>query len=104
VLSNVQNIRAIGIVIHSARYVKGLGNIARSVEIMGWGVMMMIEITKLSNGMLCASAIVIEGNMAWREWNNYEGYTRREVARMFRERMADMGYVISRGYVKGKGE
>ena len=57
----------------------------------------MIEITKQSNGMLCASAIVIDGGMAWREWCAYDGYTRREVVRMFRERMADMGYAISKG-------
>ena len=74
-----------------------MGNIARSVEITGWGVMMMIEITENCNGMLCASAIVVAGGAAWREWCAYDGYTRREVARMFAKRMAEMGYTISKG-------
>jgi hypothetical protein len=64
---------------------------------MVWGVMMMIEVSEQPNGMLCASAIVVAGNMAWREWCAYEGYTRREVVRMFRERLADNGYTISKG-------
>jgi hypothetical protein len=58
---------------------------------------MMIEITKQPNGMLCASAIVVAGGAAWREWCAYDGYSRRDVARMFRERMADKGYKISKG-------
>jgi hypothetical protein len=58
---------------------------------------MMIEITKRPNGSLCASAIVVAGGMAWREWTIYQGYTRREVARMFRREMSDKGYTISKG-------
>ena len=57
----------------------------------------MIEITKQPTGMLCASAIVVAGGMAWREWAVYGGYKRREVVRMFKGRMADMGYTISKG-------
>ena len=58
---------------------------------------MMIEITKQPNGMLCASAIVVAGGMSWREWCAYEGYSRRDVVRMFKGRMADMGYTIAKG-------
>ena len=57
----------------------------------------MIEVFEQPNGMLCASAIVVAGGMAWREWCAYDGYTRREVVRMFRERMDDKGYAISKG-------
>lgn len=55
----------------------------------------MIETTKQHDGAWLVSAIVVQDIYAWREWNIYYGYGKRDSVRLFRQYVTDKGYRIS---------
>lgn len=56
----------------------------------------MIEAEQIfHSGAWTLSAVVSDGTGAWREWNTYYGYTKRDAMRMFRQHIKNKGWRIA---------
>ena len=59
----------------------------------------MISIEKTTTGGYTASALVSDDTtgFSWYEWNTYYGYPKREIAKLFREYLAEKNLTIVKG-------